>query len=60
MKKSTKIALFALCVFSSFLQGWITLEVHTVGVWLLYFGIVGAIPFLLSTEYMEMLKALPG
>jgi hypothetical protein len=47
MKKSTKIALFAVCVFSSFLQGWITLKVYAVGVWLLYFGIVGAIPFLL-------------
>ncbi len=45
--KSRRTILFALCVLASFLQGLIVLKVYAVGVWLLYFGIVGAIPFML-------------
>ena len=45
--ESRKIALFAVCLLAAFVQGWIVLKVHALGIWLLWFGIVGAIPFLL-------------
>jgi hypothetical protein len=31
----------------SFTQGWIVLNFYKAGEWLMYFGVVGAIPFLL-------------
>ena len=47
MKRSRKLTLFTVCVIASFVQGWIVLKVYSVGVWLLFLGIVGSIPFLL-------------
>ena len=42
-----QIIRFALCTLAAFVQGWVVLKFYALGVWLLYFGIVGAIPFLL-------------
>ena len=47
MTRLKKVTTFAICVVASVAQGWIVLKVYSVGAWLLYFGIVGAIPFLL-------------
>jgi hypothetical protein len=47
MSRFRPVALFTICLSAAFAQGWIVLTFHSAGVWLLYFGVVGAIPFLL-------------
>jgi hypothetical protein len=60
MSKSRRVALFTVCLLLAFVQGWIVLKVYAVGVWLLYFGIVGAIPFLLLNGVHGDAEGLPG
>jgi hypothetical protein len=60
MGNSRRIALFAICVLAAFVQGWIVLKVHAVGIWLLYFGIVGAAPFLVLNGVHGDAEGLPG
>jgi hypothetical protein len=47
MSRFRPVALFTICLSAAFAQGWIVLTFHSAGVWLLYLGVVGAIPFLL-------------
>jgi hypothetical protein len=50
MCRSRRVTLFAICVSAALVQGWIVLKVYAVGVWILYLGIVGAVPFLLLNQ----------
>jgi len=61
MKRSSRqIGLFTLCVFAAFVQGWIILKSYAFGIWLLYVGIVGAIPFLILNGVHGDAEGLPG
>jgi hypothetical protein len=60
MTRSRRIWLFALCVAGSFLQGLIALKVYAVGIWIMYFGIVGAIPFLFLNGVHGDFEGLPA
>jgi|ERR1700677_1434763 hypothetical protein len=60
MTRSRRIWLFALCVAGSFLQGLIALKVYAVGIWIIWFGIVGAVPFMLLNGVHGDMKGWPG
>jgi hypothetical protein len=60
MSRSRRVALFTVCLLATLVQGWIVLRVYSVGAWLLYFGVVGAIPFLLLNGVHGDAEGLPG
>jgi hypothetical protein len=55
-----EISRFALCVLAALVQGWVILKFYAVGVWLLYVGVVGAIPFLLLNGVHGDAEGLAG
>jgi hypothetical protein len=47
MRNSERLGLAAICVAIAFAAGWIGLKWYPFGIWFIYLGIAGAIPFLL-------------
>lgn len=55
-----QVTRFALCALAALLQGWVVLKFQALGVWILYLGIVGAIPFLLLNGVHGDAEGLAG
>jgi len=60
MSRSRRVTLFVICLLAAITQGWIVLKFYAIGVWLLYIGIVGAIPFILLNGVHGDSEGLPG
>jgi hypothetical protein len=60
MKSSEKLRLAAICLAIAFAVGWIAIKSTTFGLWAMYLGIVGVIPFLLLNGVHGDMEGAPG